>query len=74
MSKITVFTARKVVTMDPGRPVAEAVAVMDGRIVSTGNAIFMSPGGTCRIERRHSEPEASDATPGWMLADRREFN
>ena len=24
MSKITVFTARKVVTMDPGRPVAEA--------------------------------------------------
>lgn len=43
MSKITVFTARKVVTMDPGRPVAEAVAVMDGRIVSTGSLASMQP-------------------------------
>lgn len=43
MSKITVFTARKVVTMDPGRPVAEAVAVMDGRIVSTGSLESMKP-------------------------------
>ena len=36
MSKITVYPARKVITMDPGRPVAEAVAVMDGRVLSTG--------------------------------------
>jgi len=43
MSKITVFTARKVVTMDPGRPAAEAVAVMDGRIVSTGSLESMQP-------------------------------
>ena len=43
MSKITVFPARKVITMDPGRPVAEAVAVMDGRVVSTGTLDSMQP-------------------------------
>lgn len=34
--KITVFTARKFVTMDPGWPEATAVAVMDGKILSVG--------------------------------------
>ncbi len=43
MSKITVFTARKVVTMDPGRPVGEAIAVMDGKVVSTGTLESMQP-------------------------------
>ena len=43
MGKITVFRARKVVTMDPGRPNAEAIAVMDGRIVSTGTVESMKP-------------------------------
>ena len=40
---ITVFPARKVVTMDPGRPEAEAVAVMDGRVLSTGSIASMRP-------------------------------
>ncbi len=35
-AKITVFTAKKFVTMDPGWPEATAVAVMDGKIVSVG--------------------------------------
>lgn len=43
MGKITVYRARKVVTMDPGRPVAEAIAVMDGRVVSTGTLESMKP-------------------------------
>ncbi len=43
MSKITVFTARKVITMDPGRPVGEAIAVMDGKVVSTGSLKSMQP-------------------------------
>ena len=34
--KITVFTAKKIVTMDPGWPEGTAVAVMDGRILSVG--------------------------------------
>ena len=43
MGPITVFPARKVVTMDPGRPVAEAVAVMDGKVLSTGSLTSMRP-------------------------------
>lgn len=43
MSEITVFTARKVVTMDPGRPTGTAVAVMDGRIISVGTLETISP-------------------------------
>lgn len=34
--KITVFMAKKFVTMDPGWPEATAVAVMDGKILSVG--------------------------------------
>ena len=41
--KVTVFTARKVRTMDPGRPEAEAVAVLDGKVLSTGTMESMQP-------------------------------
>jgi len=41
MGKITVYRAKKVLTMDPGRPVAEAVAVMDGRIVGAGTSTYL---------------------------------
>jgi predicted amidohydrolase YtcJ len=41
--KVTVFTAKKVHTMDPGRPVAEAVAVLDGKVLSTGTLESMQP-------------------------------
>ncbi len=43
MSDITVFVARKVITMDPGRPTARAIAVRDGRIVSVGTVESMQP-------------------------------
>ena len=43
MSKITVFPARKVITMDPGRPVAQAIAVMDGKVLTTGTLASMRP-------------------------------
>src|SRR6476469_9286011 len=43
MGPITVFPARRVITMDPGRPVAEAIAVMDGRVLSTGSLTSMQP-------------------------------
>jgi predicted amidohydrolase YtcJ len=42
-SKVTVFTARKVRTMDPGRPEVEAVAVLDGKVLSTGTIESMQP-------------------------------
>lgn len=43
MSKLKVFTARRVRTMDAGRPTAEAIAVKDGRIVSVGTLDRMRP-------------------------------
>ena len=43
MGPITVFPARKVITMDPGRPLAEAIAVMDGKVLSTGTLTSMRP-------------------------------
>ena len=43
MEKLTVFTARRVRTMDAGRPLAEAVAVADGKIVSVGTLKSMRP-------------------------------
>ncbi|WP_226534235.1 amidohydrolase [Microbacterium paraoxydans] len=41
--QIVVYTARSVITMDPGRPRADAVAVMDGRVLSTGTVESMGP-------------------------------
>jgi len=43
MSDITVFAARKIITMDPGRPCAAAIAVREGRIVSVGTMESMGP-------------------------------
>ena len=34
---VTVYTAREVLTLDPAKPVVDAVAVVDGRILLTGN-------------------------------------
>jgi predicted amidohydrolase YtcJ len=40
---ITVFLARKIITMDPGWPEATAVAVRDGRILSAGSLDDLKP-------------------------------
>jgi predicted amidohydrolase YtcJ len=34
--KITIYTAKTIITLDPGTPTAEAVAVMDGKILGVG--------------------------------------
>ncbi|HVR55530.1 MAG TPA: amidohydrolase [Pseudolabrys sp.] len=43
MSEVTVFQAKKIITMDDGRPTASAVAVKDGRILSVGTIETMKP-------------------------------
>ena len=43
MADITVFTARRVRTMEASMPTAEAVAVRDGRIVEVGTLESMAP-------------------------------
>lgn len=40
---ITVFVAKKVVTMDPSLPIATAVAVSDGKILSVGSIEDLKP-------------------------------
>ena len=34
--KMTIYTAKTIVTLDPGTPTAQAVAVMDGKILGVG--------------------------------------
>lgn len=41
--KLTVFVAKKIVTMDPGWPAATAVAVENGRILSLGSLADLKP-------------------------------
>jgi hypothetical protein len=43
MSEITVFTARKIRTMNPSMPEASAVAVRDGQILEVGTLQSMKP-------------------------------
>ena len=43
MTEITVFTARRVRTMEPSMPTADAVAVRDGRIVEVGTLETLRP-------------------------------
>ena len=40
---ITVFVAKQIITMDPTRPRATAVAVRDGRILGTGSLVDLAP-------------------------------
>ena len=38
MPEITVFAAKKIITMDPNRPEATHVAVLDGKILAVGDS------------------------------------
>lgn len=43
MDKLRVLTAKRIHTMDQGRPQADAVAIADGKIVSVGSLSTMQP-------------------------------
>ena len=43
MERVKVYTARRIRTMDPGRPTATAIAIAEGRIVSVGTLASMQP-------------------------------
>ena len=62
--QLTVFTARSIVTLEPSQPLATAVAVQAGRIVSLGSLEDLAPwleGRETRIDRRF---EGSVLIPG----------
>ena len=65
---VTVFLARRVITMNPARPYATAVAVRDGRILSVGDLDEMSgwlAEGRHRVDRAF---EHSVILPGFIDA------
>lgn len=51
---ITVFEARRIVTMNPTQPVATHVAVRDGRILAVGDLETVSAWGPFTLDRRHA--------------------
>ncbi len=58
MTEITVFTAARIVTMNPPLPTATAVAVRDGLIVEVGSLETMAPwldAHACRIDERFAD-------------------
>jgi predicted amidohydrolase YtcJ len=54
-SQTRIFLARRVVTLDPGNPLAEAVAVRDGRILGVGTADSLSAWGPAKVDDRFAQ-------------------
>ena len=57
-SEIVVYTAKRIVTMEPSQPFASALAVRDGIILSVGSEESLAPwleGNAHRVERRFEE-------------------
>ena len=55
MHTTTVFTARRIITMNPSRPEANAVAVRDGRILAVGNIDAMRAWGDYQLDARFAD-------------------
>jgi predicted amidohydrolase YtcJ len=65
---ITIYTAKTILTQDPGTPVAEAVAVMDGKILGVGTLDEVkgwAAGGAVEIDRQF---EDAVIVPGFIEA------
>ncbi|MDA4542651.1 amidohydrolase, partial [Escherichia coli] len=52
---ITVYAARKIITMNPMQPEATHVAVRDGRILAVGDLARCTAWGECRIDERFAD-------------------
>ena len=63
MTEITVFEARKILTMDPNRPEATHVAVRDGYILAVGDAACADQWGDVRHDRSLADKVL---TPGFV--------
>jgi predicted amidohydrolase YtcJ len=54
-SNIIIFTAKKIITMNPRQPVAQAVAVRDGRILGVGTVEELALWGEYTLDNRFAE-------------------
>ena len=52
---ITIFQAKKIITMNPARPDATHVAVRDGRIVGVGHLDELTGGGEHRVDAQFAD-------------------
>jgi predicted amidohydrolase YtcJ len=55
---ITLFRARRVLTLDPAYPTAEAVAVRGGRILGVGTAESLAAWGPAAVDDRFADDGA----------------
>ncbi len=55
MTKTTIYSARKIITMNPSRPVASHVAVRDGRILGVGALADLAPWGDHVLDERFAD-------------------
>ena len=68
--QVTVYVAKNIITMDPGRPNATAVAVRDGHILAVGSEADMKPW-TDRFPYEMAKPDPSaghDVPVGMFLS------
>ena len=55
MSETIVYSAKKIITMNPSRPEATHVAVRDGRILGAGSLSELQTWGDVRLDERFKE-------------------
>jgi predicted amidohydrolase YtcJ len=61
-----VYTAKKIITMEPALPEADAVAVSDGRIVAVGTLESLQPWMTARETRIDDSLQDKILMPGFI--------
>ncbi len=55
MTKTIIYSARKIITMNPNQPAVSHVAVRDGRILGAGNLADLEPWGEYELDERFVE-------------------
>ena len=55
MSDIVIYSAKKIITQNPNRPVASHVAVRDGRILGVGSLDELTPWGEHTLDERFAD-------------------
>ena len=63
MNPITVFSARKILTMNPTQPEATHVAVRDGRVLAVGDLDRMQAWGEFTLDERAKFSDGKPVTP-----------
>lgn len=65
MADITIFTARRVITMNPANPEGPAIAVKDGRVLGVGSVEELAGWGEHTVDTRFADKVL---TPGFVEA------